>query len=543
MSLLLPAFPPVVSAASRPAEENVELTVVPGDHLLGICGKYLEELKNCRKLATVNRLNNPDRIYAGQKLAIPVRLLRGIPMDGVVTFVKGDAAVREKQGEAWTMLQQGDHVREGSSLRTGAASALEITFEDGSSIFQHADTALEFWTTRQGPLHLLRELYLRGGQAITRVRSATGREQRFIIRTPSAQTAMRGTGCRVSSDEAETTRSEVMSGVVGVGAMGRDVEMRENQGTLVNKGRPPLPPRELLPPPQVGLHPPFNKLPLEIRFSGIPGAAAYRILLTRDREGRDIVREARIAPGVPLMIEGIEDGPYYVQGMSIDDAGLTGMPSQPVLLRVRVNPLPPLLRSPVEGAEFRSGTAELTWLKVADAVGYRLQIAADREFTRIVAESAGLRDVRHTTKPLEPGRYFFRIRSLAADGYEGAWSDVQGFAVVPPPPVPPVEKPSADEREIRIRWHDLGPSYRYHCQVARDSGFTELLVDRNLAGPEITIERPDKPGTYFVRTSAIDATGYEGSFSPAQSFEVASRFPYAVLGLLAPLGVLLLLAL
>ncbi|BCS52192.1 hypothetical protein GSbR_17460 [Geobacter sp. SVR] len=517
----------------------MDLTVVQGDTLLGVCGKYLEAKKNCHKLARINRLKNPDRIYAGQKLAIPISFLKGIPMEGRVTFIKGDAWTRENKSAEWAALHPGDHVREGNSLKTGAGSTIEITFEDGSSIFQNPDTALEYSTTRQGPLHLLRELFLLGGHTITRVKGATGKEQRFIIRTPSALASVRGTEFRLSIDGAETTRSEVMNGIMDVGAMGRDVAVRENEGTVVQKGLPPIAPRELLPPPQVILRPPFDTLPLNVGFTAISGATAYRVQLTRDRDGKDIVSEQTIEPESPFTINEIEDGAYYVRGMSIDDAGLAGMSSEPVPITVRVNPSPPLPVSPAEGAELRSDVVEMNWQTVQEAVGYHLQIATDRTFSKTVVDMAP-GDARYAATVPEPGHYFYRIRSRAADGYEGAWSATRSFIVVPPPPVPSLEKPAVEGKEIRIRWHDLGAAYTYHCQVSRDSSFREVMVDRKTDGPELVIQKPEMPGTYYVRTSAIDSKGYEGNFSPPQSFEVESRFPYALLGFV-PLGMLLLL--
>ena len=409
MSFLLLTFPHPVSAASKTVEKKVILTVVKGDTLCDISGKYLKERKQCRELARINHLINPDLIYPDQKLTIPVSLLKGTPMDGVVTFIKGDAKVQKENEEEWAVLHLRDQVPEGCGVKTGVASALELTFEDGSSLFQDADTDLKLSVTRISSNHLLRELRLVGGRTINRVKRATGHEQRFIIRTPSALAAMRGTEFRVSSDADKTTHLEVITGVVDVAAMGGDVEVKGHEGTAVKKGFPPIVPRKLLPPPQVVLRPSFNKLPLEFRFTGIAGAAAYRVLVTRDREGRDIVREEIIKPDVLLSISDIEDGPYFIQVMSIDDAGIAGAGSEPTPFQVMINPLPPFLRLPVEGTEFRSKTVELHWLKVLDAAGYHLQISADREFTKTVAEIVDLKDVGYTTKPLEFGQYFFRV--------------------------------------------------------------------------------------------------------------------------------------
>jgi hypothetical protein len=127
--------------------------------------------------------------------------------------------------------------------------------------------------------------------------------------------------------------------------------------------------------------------------------------------------------------------------------------------------------------------------------------------------------------------YYFRIRSIAADGYEGIWSDVLSINIIPPPPSPPVEKPEPDDKELRVRWRDLGAGITYHFQMATDAAFKEILIDEKLVKPEIALEKPADVGKYYLRTSAIDTDGYEGAFSEAQIFEVKPKYPYLPAGM------------
>lgn len=147
------------------------------------------------------------------------------------------------------------------------------------------------------------------------------------------------------------------------------------------------------------------------------------------------------------------------------------------------------------------------------------------------------------TAPLEYRTYFFRLSSIAADGYEGMWSDVQSFVVLSPPPSPPLDKPTLEKNEITIRWHDLGPGFSYHFQMARDPGFNEITAEENIKTPFIVLQQPHKPGIYYVRASSVDANDYEGSFSQPQSFEVKRRFPVGIIGIIGAAGIILLLAL
>jgi len=88
------------------------------------------------------------------------------------------------------------------------------------------------------------------------------------------------------------------------------------------------------------------------------------------------------------------------------------------------------------------------------------------------------------------------------------------------------------EKELRVRWRHLGNGISYHFQMAKDQAFKELLIDEKLTKPEITFEKPDDVGTYYIRTSAIDTQGYEGDFSEPQSFEVKGKYPYLPAGIM-----------
>jgi hypothetical protein len=245
-----------------------------------------------------------------------------------------------------------------------------------------------------------------------------------------------------------------------------------------------------------------------------------------------VVKNKLITPQETLKIVGVEDGTYFLQSRSIDDAGLEGPSLEPTEIRVRVNPLPPFIQSPSDGADLREKTAQFEWLNVAKAERYHLQVAEDRQFNHIITDQADINDNSFQTKNLDFKTYYFRISSIAADGYQGIWSDILGFNIIPPPPAPPVEAPELEEKTIRIRWRDLGEGITYHFQMAKDEAFSEILVNEKLTKPEITLEKPADAGKYYVRTSAVDTEGYEGAFSEPQIFEVKGNYPFLPAGIM-----------
>lgn len=507
---------------------SIEVIVEKGDSLYKICEKILEDPEDWRRVAMVNRIKNPNLISPGQKLIIPTRLLLGVPVDGVITFVKGDAQIQLKGTEEWNGLQQDDLIAQGDRIRTGARGAIEITFENDFTIFLRPDTTIEITAARKkSAAFLVYKLFIDIGRTISKIKRSTGKEIRFEIRTPSAVAAARGTQFRAGVDAAVTSRLEVLSGKVVVQAAKKEVEVTEGQGTSVKKGFAPSIPKKLLPPPRpMKLQPIYREMPLDFQFEGVSGATSYRILLARDNTFKDVLINKVIQPDRSFTIDKIKDGTYYLQSRSIDKLGLEGPSFEPEEIRVRTSPLPPYIQSPIDGTEFREKIARFKWLKAHQAVRYHLQVAEDPVFNTIIVDEKNITGVAHKTTELDYKTYYFRVSSVANDDYEGIWSDVQRFTIIPPPPSPPVEKPEVSDKELRIRWLNQGDGFTYHLQIAKDKAFQDVILDKMLMKPEVTLEKPDKGGTYFVRTSVIDPQGYEGDFSNPQSFEIERKHSY-----------------
>jgi hypothetical protein len=525
--------------------DSIELTVVENDYLINICKRYLEEPRRWPEVGRVNHLKDYNQIRSGSRLVIPIRLLKGVPADGVVVFLKGDAELKEGKAGTWKPLRRNDQVRQGNLIRTGQEGAVEIAFADGTGFFLRPGTTLDLQASQvKGGSHLFQRFRLSTGRILTRVRSATGRDSRIEIPTPSATAVVRGTDFRLAVVAGDASTCEVMDGTVDVEALRRNVLVHGGEGTRVNRGEPPLKPRKLLPcPTPIPPKGPVNTMPFRIEFDRIQGASAYRYILSRDTDGKDALRESVITADAALEFTGVDDGTYYLQLRSIDEIGLEGPSSPPAAVTVRLNPLPPFISKPADGARIKGKSLKVAWLKVRDAAAYQLQAGPDREFRQ---SPEGLKDVQDTGYELnlaDYGVHYFRIRSVAPDGYAGIWSDVMTVNMVPLPTSPDVDKPEEGGKELTIRWRGKGEKTTYHMQVARDESFREPFIDRKVDLPEATLPMPEDTGTYYVRVSAIDADGDEGGFSPPQLFEVKRRlWPYAV-GSLGAAGLILLLLL
>jgi hypothetical protein len=75
---------------------------------------------------------------------------------------------------------------------------------------------------------------------------------------------------------------------------------------------------------------------------------------------------------------------------------------------------------------------------------------------------------------------------------------------------------------VHLQWKNMGEGIAYQCQISKDKGFQQLLLDKECQKPEITFPRPDSSGTYYIRVRPISPDGERGDFLPAQAYEINS---------------------
>ena len=81
--------------------QDTEVVVAKGNNLISICEVYLDDPGDWPLVAAANRLIDPNWIYPGQRIVIPAKLLKGVPLSGVVTFVKGVVEIQQEASPQW----------------------------------------------------------------------------------------------------------------------------------------------------------------------------------------------------------------------------------------------------------------------------------------------------------------------------------------------------------------------------------------------------------------------------------------------------------
>jgi hypothetical protein len=157
---------------------------------------------------------------------------------------------------------------------------------------------------------------------------------------------------------------------------------------------------------------------------------------------------------------------------------------------------------------------------VAGAARYRAQIAGDFEFHAILADRVSPA-AEAAFSSLPDGQYWLRVRSVDPDGLEGP-DAVHAFdrhrLVAPPEPSEPLADAVQAGDGAGFRWAAAGEAVAYRFQLARDPGFSDLLVDRDrVASAGLRVDTVAR-GTYYWRVASIDGAGAAGPWSPAQRY-------------------------
>jgi hypothetical protein len=116
----------------------------------------------------------------------------------------------------------------------------------------------------------------------------------------------------------------------------------------------------------------------------------------------------------------------------------------------RALPPPPRLQEPAPRSSLPyasppSPVATLRWTASPGATSYR--VALDFNITQAnlllsaALELPGLPSTSHALTGMDPGRYFWRVAGVTADGEEGAFSRVSLFTIQPPAPVTAASPP------------------------------------------------------------------------------------------------------
>ncbi len=524
VALLLSVFPAFA--------QDWNYRVRPGDTLWDLGARYLKPSVPWEQLQTHNRVADPYRLPPGTQLRFPVAWLQVQPAPARVLATRGLVQVGDTDQPGLRDVAQGDLLRIGQHLVTGADASVTIVFADDSRLQLRENSRLRLdQLSRYGHTGMVdTRLRLEQGRSSNRVTPAKGPASRYIIDAPTATSSVRGTVFRVSAGgDGRSAATEVIEGKVQVG--NRRGQRLVTPGHATRSDSPDTAPgamETLLPAPvldrtQLRLDP----LPAQLAWSPVAGADHYRAEVVR-ADQPEILLFAQDTHATALTVPDLPPGELRVLVRAVNAQGVEGLDAERDFL-VRDQPPAPLTVRPVNQQTINSARPRFEWSQVGGAEATVLQIAHDAQFLQPVLEQESRGTHLRPARDLAPGAYFWRVASRDGNGHRGRFGQPVALTLSDAPVDPALQPPQAAKGQLTLRWQAGQAGQRYRVQLDRRGDFAQPLLDRELDQPEVTLKRPWH-GTLHVRVQYIDDDGYAGPFSPAQQVKLPCRTCYGAGG-------------
>ncbi len=473
-------------------------TVRRGDTLITIAARYLEQVDRWPVVRRINQVDDPTRLTPGTILRIPASMLRRAPAEVTVETSSGLVRWRTADHE-WQPISRGQCLEPGSTIETLEGGRASLRLADGSilTLSPHSEVVFDVLSAYAGGLMVDTRLRLQSGQADVHANPARSSNRRLQIFTPSAQAVVRGTQFRIGVED-DHTRQETLSGKVLVRAGGKQVLVSMGRGTLARAGEPPIMPVALLGKPDVSMLPEyFEYLPLRFPLPVMSGAVSWHADIANDLSFTSILH-SKNGDGPVLSLTDLPNGDYQMRLRAIDANGLQGRDAVHTF-KVIARPFPPGLDKPGNGATIRDPRPLFTWSNNEGSSSYRLQVAANSDFSPLLHDTASDGATWQVPEDLPAGKLFWRVKSVDAHGLEGPWSGVMRFDFKPGPGLPDRGQVGIDiESEIlRINLPAPPGGLYYEALLSTASGMEPILVRAESTTGELILPRPGG-GTHYV---------------------------------------------
>jgi hypothetical protein len=432
-ALLIAAGLAQASLAQTPApstaEASLPYTVKASDKLIRLAREMLNRPADWNEVARFNGMKDPNLIKPGQRINIPLRLLKWAPSQAKVISLSGDVQA------GGTALTLGAAVPEGTRVQTGANSSAVVQLGDGSQIKLLPNTLAQVVSNRD---YAMRDASASGsttwfsglirlsqGALETLATKLTNRANPLQIETPTSLVGVRGTQFRVAFDDpaSKNARTEVLEGLVRADnpAQQSGADLPMGTGALVKPAEKDIRVVKLLDAPDLSAIPaevvkPQGNWPLPM----LAGASAYRVQVASDSQFNQIVRDLKVTGG-DTQLGSLVVGSWYARVRGIDAQGLEGFDAVKQLV-VR-NPAPSQWRVSNSQLSLQDGKAVLSLSGLQadglplNAASYSADVASDAAMTTLVASPTST-EPKLVLGDLKPGIYYLRLRAggQAPDG-------------------------------------------------------------------------------------------------------------------------------
>jgi hypothetical protein len=272
---------------------------------------------------------------------------RNEDIDALIAEKNGDVNKRKGFLGEWKAAQKGELLAQADGLRTGDASFAQLAFTDGVEVMVDPNSTVVIRESKMDKLDqsVRRDIALVKGSLLTKLTESAKERNNFTFQAGTSESQVRSGKFWASAVEERRVKLSNYDGTMDVAANKGKVRLKMNEGTIVEKGKDPLPPVTLLASPQLvwnGIDSVIYSDNFMLRWTMVPASVGYKVELCRSKEFNTAVRT--LSPvQTNLRLENVELGLVYIRLTAVDKLGLRGMES-PVYKLMRVeDKLPPAI--------------------------------------------------------------------------------------------------------------------------------------------------------------------------------------------------------
>lgn len=518
--LLVSAFAPQLQAAET--DQLVPLYVKAGTNLTTIARTFCRSQDDWHAIARINHLKSPYLIIEDSYVQVPMSLLQLYKLTITVGSVHGQ--VSRVDGNTLVPLKPGDTLLPGQTVATGEHGYTHLLLPNRT--YTRLDPDSQFTINyllqlKDGSVKA--DFSLDKGEIIHWVREKLKQNETFRTHTPVALTGIRGTQFRLKTIAGGANNVETLQGRVEVTSSGKSTMVQPNQGVRVQEGQPPEQPRPLpQPPAKPVLVDLYRSLPVIIPAPAHPTAQYIRLRITQDQQGQATLFDQKVAPKDRFVVVNLPDGHLTASLTAIDKDNFESQVTGPLPFNVRTTPPTPVISSPKAGSTLWGKQGTIEWLESDQVAHYEAQLASDAGFTQIINADNTLTKPSYTSPELPPGTYYFRVKTVAPDGYNTLYSTPIMWKLAPAPKMGKMEG-TANKRPT-LQWSAMAPEWTYDLQVGSDKQFTKLVVDcQGLTTTSYTLEDLLAPGKYWVHIRGVENGKPVSPWTPAQTLTIKHK--------------------
>ena len=396
-----------------------EYEVNKGDTLYDIAEEYLIDVSYYLRLQKLNKVVNPYLLQPGQTIRAPVDWLGSLA--GVAKIIATSGTAKVVQEDETPKRAQIDYeINANDEVLTSTDGIVTIEFSDNSKLIVYPRTHLIFKTLKKSSNGKIvkTNIAINKGRIEANVNPQDSSQPRFIIQTPAAVTAVRGTLFRVGVDEiTSSTVTEVLSGRVEVIGNDNSQLLSDGYSSQTVLGKSPGEPLKLLDGPEIKQLGIFDTQLGHLEWTHLDNVKYYRVRVSGDVNFYDVIYDNVVLSNQVDDIYFLRNGRHYASVRAANEFQIEGKDSV-ASLEVKIYPLPPVIVAPRAFTVTRKKAPNFLWnILASDIKQVQFQLSKDDSFASNEIDKILTRTERFELKDkLESGDYYWRIASINDEG-------------------------------------------------------------------------------------------------------------------------------